>query len=112
MDEYTRQALDRATEAMLSIFSAIEATNPEFDAGYSGAGHIMGTCRMGNDPKDSVVNGDCQSHDHPNLFIVGASVFPTGGTANPTLTMAALALRAVEAVKAQVAKEKSATAPK
>jgi len=41
-----------------------------------------------------------RSHDHSNLFMLGSGVFPTVGTANPTLTIAALALRAVEAIKA------------
>jgi len=58
-----------------------------------GAGHIMGTARMGNDPKSSVVDRDLRSHDHANLFILGSAVFPTGATANPTLTIAALSLR-------------------
>jgi glucose dehydrogenase len=65
---------------------------------YGGSGHIMGTTVMGNDPKKSVVNKDCQAHDHPNLFILGSSVFPTSSTANPTSTIAALALRAAETI--------------
>jgi glucose dehydrogenase len=41
-----------------------------------------------------------RSHDHPNLWFAGSSLFPTSGTANPTLTIAALALRTAEAIKA------------
>jgi choline dehydrogenase-like flavoprotein len=59
---------------------------------YYGAGHIMGTCRMGDDPKQSVVDKFQRSHDHKNLYVVGSSTFPTGATANPTLTLAALSL--------------------
>jgi choline dehydrogenase-like flavoprotein len=66
---------------------------------FSGAGHVMGTCRMGADPSKSVVDSSGRSHDHGNLFIVGASVFPTCGTANPTLTALALTLRTVEAIQ-------------
>ena len=55
--------------------------------------HFMGTTRMGDNPKDSVVNADCRVHGVPNLFVAGSSVFPTGGFANPTLTVVALALR-------------------
>ena len=69
---------------------------------YIGAGHIMGTCRMGNDPKTSVVNSYQQSHDHDNLYLVGSSTFPTGATANPTLTLAALALRTADQIRTQV----------
>jgi glucose dehydrogenase len=60
---------------------------------YIGAGHIMGTCRMGDDPKQSVVDKFQRSHDHKNLYLVGSGTFPTGATANPTLTIAALSLR-------------------
>jgi choline dehydrogenase-like flavoprotein len=51
---------------------------------------------MGDDPRTSVVDADCRAHDHPELFVVGASVFPTCGTANPTMTVAALSLRAAD----------------
>jgi choline dehydrogenase-like flavoprotein len=65
---------------------------------FSGAGHIMGTCRMGNSATDSVVDSTGRAHEHRNLYLVGASVFPTSGTANPTLTVAALALRTAEQI--------------
>ena len=68
-----------------------------------GAGHIIGTARMGNDATTSVVDRELRSHDHKNLFILGSAVFPTSATANPTLTIAALSLRAVEPVKAALA---------
>jgi len=58
--------------------------------------HPSGTTRMGNDAKSSVVNQDCRSHDHSNLYVLGGSVFPSMGTANPTLTIAALSLRLAE----------------
>ena len=60
---------------------------------YIGAGHIMGTCRMGDNAGESVVDKNQRSHDHKNLYIAGSSTFPTGATANPTLTLAALSLR-------------------
>jgi choline dehydrogenase-like flavoprotein len=63
---------------------------------YGGAGHVMGTYRMGLDPKTSVVDSWQRSHDHPNLYLVGSGTFPTVGTANPTLTLSALALRTVD----------------
>lgn len=67
-----------------------------------GAGHIMGTYCMGTNPATSVVNADQQSHDHANLFLLGSGTFPTTGTANPTLTVAALAFRASRAVLKQL----------
>jgi choline dehydrogenase-like flavoprotein len=60
----------------------------------------MGTTRMGTDPAESVVDDRLRTHDLSNLWLVGSSVFPTGGAMNPTLTIAALALRAAEAVDA------------
>jgi choline dehydrogenase-like flavoprotein len=58
----------------------------------------MGTTRMGSDPRTSVVDPSLRTHDLSNLWLVGSSVFPTGGAMNPTLTIAALALRAAEAL--------------
>jgi glucose dehydrogenase len=65
---------------------------------YGGAGHLMGTYRMGDrkQPKQSVVDSYQRSHDHPNLFLVGSGTFPTVGTANPTITLSALALRTAD----------------
>lgn len=61
-----------------------------------GSPHNLGTCRMGNDPRSSVLNSFCQSHDVSNLFVVDGSCFVTGGTANPSLTIHAIAVRASE----------------
>jgi choline dehydrogenase-like flavoprotein len=61
--------------------------------------HQCGTARMGADPKTSVVDTFCRSHDHKNLFIVDASVLPTSAAVNPALTIAALALRTGRHIK-------------
>jgi choline dehydrogenase-like flavoprotein len=61
--------------------------------------HLMGTARMGNDPKTSVVNAGGQCHDVNNLFIADSSVFVTSGAVNPTATLQAIALRVADAVK-------------
>jgi choline dehydrogenase-like flavoprotein len=59
------------------------------------ATHVFGTCRMGADPRNSVVDKDCRSHRWRNLFVVDASVFPSsGGGESPSLTIEALAIRA------------------
>lgn len=55
--------------------------------------HSAGTTRMGRDPRDSVVDADCQVHGVAGLFVAGASVFPTIGHANPTLMILAMAIR-------------------
>jgi choline dehydrogenase-like flavoprotein len=61
-----------------------------------GSAHNRGTCRMGNDPKTSVVNKFHRAHDVPNLFIVDGSNLVTGGRNHPTMTIQALAFRAAE----------------
>jgi hypothetical protein len=63
--------------------------------------HMLGTCRMGEDPMTSVVDGNLKSHVHKNLFIVGGSAFASAGCNNPTLTIAALALRCGEHLRSQ-----------
>lgn len=60
------------------------------------AGHLMGTCRMGNDPKSSVVDMYHRAHDVPNLFVVDGSSFVTSGRNQPTCTIQALAYRAAD----------------
>jgi len=62
--------------------------------------HHMGTTRMHEDPKQGVVDSTCRVHGVSNLYIASSSVFPTGGYANPTLTIIALALRVADQVKA------------
>jgi choline dehydrogenase-like flavoprotein len=67
--------------------------------GLSGGQHQAGTCRMGNDPKTSVVNTACQVHDVDNLFVVDASVHPNNGGFNPVLTIMANAYRVSDGMK-------------
>ena len=64
-----------------------------------GGWHHMGTTRMHVDPKKGVVDENCRVHSIPNLFIAGPSVFPTGGYANPSLTIVALAIRLADHIK-------------
>jgi len=60
--------------------------------------HPGGGCRMGSDPGSSVVNSFGRTHDHENLFVVGAPTTPTGGCTNGTLTFVALTLRSAEEI--------------
>lgn len=68
-------------------------TDPKISAHPIGGYHHMGTTRMADDPAHGVVDRHGRVHGVANLHIAGSSVFPTGGWANPTLTIAALALR-------------------
>jgi len=58
--------------------------------------HLLGTCRMGNDPATSVVDKYHRSHDVSNLFICDGSSFVSSGRGQPTMTIQALAFRAAE----------------
>lgn len=85
----------RAKEAMAAS-GAYEMTVTELmtDCGW----HLMGTCRMGDDPTNSVVDPWCRSHDVPNLYILDGSVFVTSSGFNPTATISAIALRAIHRI--------------
>jgi choline dehydrogenase-like flavoprotein len=61
-----------------------------------GGVHLLGTARMGNDPKSSVVDKYHRSHDVPNLFVCDGSSFVTSGRGQPTMTIQALAFRAAD----------------
>ena len=63
------------------------------------ASHHLGGTRMGLNPHTSVVDSNCKVHSISNLYIAGGSVFPTGGCANPTLTIVALSIRLAEHLK-------------
>jgi choline dehydrogenase-like flavoprotein len=99
IDEYSKNALAHGRRVAREVFTAMRATDIREAPGITASGHVMGTYRMGIDPKQSVVSPDHRSHDHPNLFLLGSGVFPTGAASNPTLTLAALALRSISAIQ-------------
>ncbi|MFN0205220.1 MAG: FAD-dependent oxidoreductase [Planctomycetota bacterium] len=70
------------------------------------ASHHMGTTRMGGDPATSVVDSNCRVHSAKNLYMAGASVFPTSGCANPTFTITALSIRLAKHLLTEVFKTK------
>jgi len=61
--------------------------------------HGLGTCKMGTDPENSVVDPNCKVHGMDNLYVIDGSVMPSGGSVNPSLTIAALSLKAAEKLK-------------
>ena len=100
--DYARAGLAAAREAHDAVFARLRATAIEHRPEFEGAGHIIGTCRMGEDPASSVVDANLRCHDHPNLYLAGSAPFPTSGTANPTLTIAALSLRLAQTMQADL----------
>jgi glucose dehydrogenase len=117
LSDYTKKGMAAAKQTADKIFASMNATQftnePSDDPSsfdwpidgkltrlrYYGAGHIVGTYRMGGDKNNSVVNHEQRSWDHQNLFLVGSGTFPTVATANPTLTLAALCLRTADVIK-------------
>jgi choline dehydrogenase-like flavoprotein len=79
--------------------SAVPEDVSEWPSDMRGDQHHMGTTRMHRDPNVGVVDENCRVHGAANLYVAGSSVFPTGGTFNPTLTIVALALRLADHVK-------------
>ena len=78
IDDYCRRALDHGQRIHQEIFAAMNATAIEHGSTIYSAGHVMGTYRMGTDPKTSVVSPEQRTHDHHNLFLLGSGVFPDG----------------------------------
>ena len=107
ISDYTRAAMEAAKGVSDMIFAKLgveDYTNyspgdtgylPWKGTGYTfkGAGHLVGTHRMGKNKSDSVVDENQKSWDHKNLYLVGPGSMPTLGTSNPTLTVAALAFK-------------------
>ncbi|MCA9858821.1 MAG: GMC family oxidoreductase [Thermomicrobiales bacterium] len=94
IDDYAKDALAAARDQFTAIFDALGTTQLTHVEAVQGAGHVMGTCCMGSEQSSSVTDSFGRTWDHPNLWIAGSSLFPTTGTGNPTLTIAALAMRA------------------
>jgi choline dehydrogenase-like flavoprotein len=98
-----KDAVETLTEVCRKAgFEVLNRSDKMFPPGHSI--HELGTCRMGDDPKTSVLNKWNQSHDIRNLFVVDGSSFVTGGTQNPTLTILALSMRASEYLAEQLKK--------
>jgi len=87
--------LQKTRSLIRNIYQQIEATDVS-ESNLSWSGHHIGTCRMGDNPRTSVVNADLQVHDCPNLYVLGSGNFVTGGASHPTLAIVALAHRLSE----------------
>ena len=111
-DEYTRLGLKAAVQVSRRIFAhAGIRDRTTFEKWWPyymevegqplvafGAGHIVGTHRMGTAASNSVTDTDMRCWDHDNLYMVGCGSMPTIGTSNPTLTLAALAMKAAHSI--------------
>jgi choline dehydrogenase-like flavoprotein len=106
--KYTDNEFNMARDAVDTSIAVAEAAGFEvlsknYDPNPPGYSiHETGTCRMGDDPKQSVLNKWNQSHDIKNLFVVDGSSFVSAGWQNPTITLSALAMRASEYLAEQM----------
>ncbi|WVN42150.1 GMC family oxidoreductase [beta proteobacterium MWH-UniP1] len=97
LSDNTKKMLTHGIQASKQVFEAAQAKVTSSFAPVKHTGwHLMGTARMGDDAKNSVVNRYCQVHGVPNLFVVDSSVFVTAGAVNPVATAQAVTLWACD----------------
>lgn len=94
--ENDRKVIRAGVQTARAILEAAGAVQTHYVDRYA---HLVGTCRMGDDPRTSVVNQFCRSWDVPNLFICDGSVMVTQGSANPALTISAIAARTADYIR-------------
>jgi quinoprotein glucose dehydrogenase len=105
LDEATLGRQAAAKAHVLGVFEKLaQASNGKIVNTNEGdyLDHPGGGCRMGSDPATSVCDSYGRTHDHENLFVVGAPTTPTGGCTNGTLTFVALTLRSAEEIARSV----------
>jgi choline dehydrogenase-like flavoprotein len=96
--KFARWQNDRALE-LLDAAGAQKKWSQPIEEQQFGV-HLLGTCRMGNDPRTSVINSDHRTHDVKNLFLCDGSSLVTSGRGQPTMTIEALAFRAADRITA------------
>lgn len=97
--EVMARELGRTGIGRARVKSWVTAADRKWPTTLSGGWHHMGTTRMHRDAKQGVVDANCRVHGLGNLYVAGASVFPTAGCANPTFTLVALTLRLSDHLK-------------
>ena len=98
LGDYVRKGYDKSCEQLRHIGSLFNAVEFNITTKLNANNHIMGGTIMGSNPKDSVTDGDCRTHDHPNLWLPGGGPMPSSSVVNSTLSMAALGLKSADAI--------------
>jgi choline dehydrogenase-like flavoprotein len=94
VSEYAKKGQKRAIDALPDLLRPLPVESIHYRSERRTESHLQGTLRMGTDPRTSVIDAAQVHHRWRNLTVVGSSVFPTCSAANPSLTVAALSLRA------------------
>ncbi|WJF91699.1 GMC family oxidoreductase [Paraburkholderia bonniea] len=102
INDYVKKSAANTRELYAQIAGLLGGTEVRFDDTFAPNNHIMGTTIMGHDPDDSVVDADCRTHDHANLFVAGSGVMPSAASVNCTLTIAALSLKLAAQLKREL----------
>jgi len=100
--DYVRRSAAHTKEVYGRIAELLGGSEVEYSDGFAPNNHIMGGVIMGADPQTSVVDGDCRTHDHDNLYLATSGVMASAGSVNCTLTLAALSLRIADTVRASL----------
>lgn len=102
VDDYVKKAGEVAKKDFANFVRIMNGDVVEDDTGWQNRDHIMGTVIMGDTAENSVVDGDCRTWDHANLFLSTTGVIPASGVINPTLTGVALSIRMADTIAKEV----------
>lgn len=94
--------LGRTGAGRIQLLDWVRRADGAWPSNLSGGWHHMGTTRMHENPRYGVVDPNCRVHGLANLYVAGASVYPTAGAANPTLTLVAMSLRLCDHLKSKL----------
>ncbi|MGI4858244.1 MAG: GMC family oxidoreductase [Janthinobacterium lividum] len=102
IDDYVKRGAAHTREVYATAARVLGGTDLKFQDEFAPNNHITGATIMGSDARDAVVDKDCRTFDHRNLFISSSATMPTVGTVNVTLTIAALALRMSDQLRKEI----------
>ncbi|MDB5776430.1 MAG: choline dehydrogenase [Herbaspirillum sp.] len=102
IDDYVKHSAVHTRSVYAAAARVLGGAKIAYQDEFSPNNHLTGATSMGSDARRAVVDKDCRTFDHPNLFISSSATMPTVGTVNVTLTIAALALRIADQLKKEV----------
>ena len=102
VDDYVKAARSVVVKDYQNFVSLMNGQIIEDNTGWQNRDHLMGSVIMGDKPQDSVVNHECRTWDHSNLFLATTGVIPASGVINPTLTGVALSLRLADIISREL----------